>query len=181
MIKTVLLFALTAAAVGCGASPYPQFAAGSQLTEDTRIAVKNLHQVTDNLYRSGHLNASDMDELKQLGITKIISLEDYDPSAAEQEQTAAVARGIDFKWMPMDSYDKPTVEQIESTHEEIRANEGGKTLVHCFRGSDRTGITVAAWRMVEQQWTKQRAVTELRSLGHTRVLYWWDDVLDHFE
>lgn len=34
------------------------------------------------------------------------------------------------------------------------------TLVHCLHGSDRTGVVIAAYRMVVQGWSKERSIDE---------------------
>jgi protein tyrosine/serine phosphatase len=41
-------------------------------------------------------------------------------------------------------------------------------LVHCFHGSDRTGVVIAMYRMVVQQWPRKKAIAELTDprLGH---------------
>jgi protein-tyrosine phosphatase len=39
-------------------------------------------------------------------------------------------------------------------------------LVHCKHGSDRTGVVVAAYRIVVQGWSKEDAIRELRDGGY---------------
>jgi len=39
-------------------------------------------------------------------------------------------------------------------------------LVHCWRGSDRTGAVVAAYRIAFQGWTREQAIDELVNGGY---------------
>jgi protein tyrosine/serine phosphatase len=39
-------------------------------------------------------------------------------------------------------------------------------LVHCFHGSDRTGVVIAMYRMVVQNWPRERAIGELIDPRH---------------
>jgi protein tyrosine/serine phosphatase len=43
-------------------------------------------------------------------------------------------------------------------------------FIHCLHGSDRTGLVVAAYRIVEQGWTREAALDELRGFGfHAKI------------
>ena len=35
-------------------------------------------------------------------------------------------------------------------------------LIHCWHGSDRTGVIVASYRIVFENWTKEQAIEEMR-------------------
>jgi tyrosine-protein phosphatase SIW14 len=39
-------------------------------------------------------------------------------------------------------------------------------LVHCARGSDRTGVVIAMYRIIFQNWTKEEAIKEMRDGGY---------------
>ena len=43
---------------------------------------------------------------------------------------------------------------------------GDKVLVHCYHGSDRTGITVAMYRILVQNWTIEHAKIEMQDGGY---------------
>lgn len=46
-------------------------------------------------------------------------------------------------------------------------------LIHCWHGSDRTGIVCAAYRIVMQNWSPEKALAELldERFGHHRTYY----------
>jgi len=43
--------------------------------------------------------------------------------------------------------------------------QAGPVLVHCMQGADRTGVVVAAYRVVAQGWPKEEAIREMRQGG----------------
>jgi len=48
--------------------------------------------------------------------------------------------------------------------------------VHCFHGTDRTGVLCAIYRIVCQNWEKEAAIAEMRLRG----LHWWhQDLIDY--
>ncbi len=46
-------------------------------------------------------------------------------------------------------------------------------LIHCWHGSDRTGVAVAMYRIVFQNWSKSQAINELMKpeFGHHYNVY----------
>ena len=171
--------ALSLLTFGCGTAPAPSDTAargrGDQPSEND---IRNFHTVNADLYRSGSLRVSDVDEIDEMGIKTILSLEaDGDRSnAIRDERAAALRQGLDFTRVPMNGSAKPTIDQINQALDVI-ARADQPVLVHCLHGADRTGIVIAAYRIRHDGWSVTRAIDELRSLGHARNLYWWDDVL----
>lgn len=51
-------------------------------------------------------------------------------------------------------------------------------LIHCWHGSDRTGATKAAYRIVVQGWSKDDAIAELRQpeFGHHED--WYPNIIE---
>ncbi|MEN8190310.1 MAG: hypothetical protein ABFS19_10720 [Thermodesulfobacteriota bacterium] len=42
----------------------------------------------------------------------------------------------------------------------------GSILVHCWYGSDRTGVTIAAYRIIFNNWSKSEALDEMINGGY---------------
>ena len=51
----------------------------------------------------------------------------------------------------------------------VRKNPGKKIFVHCRLGDDRTGMMVAAYRMADEGWTADEAMTEMQHFGFSRA------------
>jgi tyrosine-protein phosphatase SIW14 len=118
----------------------------------------NFFQVSPDLFRAGQPDAGDVTDLKALGIRSILNLRDLHNDAAvkgfSQFQLSRVA-------MEADDVNR---EQVLQALRVIR-DAPKPLLVHCWHGSDRTGVTVAAYRIVFQQWSNQRAIDELKNGG----------------
>ena len=50
----------------------------------------------------------------------------------------------------------------------------GNCYIHCLHGKDRTGMVVAAYRILEQGWSYKRAFREMDEYGfHNFPYFWW--------
>lgn len=116
--------------------------------------------------------------LKDLGIATIVSLEEPgeegQPSASVAlERSAAEAAGLGFLSNPMrnENLRDMTPDQILAWLKAVEANlkaaaRQGPVLVHCAAGHDRTGLVVAYLRITVDHWSVDRAIAEMRALGH---------------
>lgn len=48
----------------------------------------------------------------------------------------------------------------------IRQKENGPFLIHCQHGADRTGVMSAMYRITEQGWSKDAAISEMVNGGY---------------
>ena len=59
-----------------------------------------------------------------------------------------------------------TDDEIIAALKYINAHQAdGPLLVHCLHGSDRTGVVIAMYRIINQGWSKQQAIDELENGG----------------
>ena len=58
----------------------------------------------------------------------------------------------------------PPAEEFREVLAALRSGE--RVLLHCASGADRTGYTVAALRVQDEQWPLERAVEEMRRYSH---------------
>ena len=85
-----------------------------------------------------------------------------------------------FVWLPMSNKKRPKAARIMEALGYMTDATKAPVLLHCRKGSDRTGLTVAAYRMTHDHWTEEQALEETHLYGHGAYLSWWDDVLDEF-
>ena len=52
-----------------------------------------------------------------------------------------------------------------------------KVLVHCYHGSDRTGATIAMYRIIFENWSIEDAVKEMKQGGYGYHIIWKN--IDH--
>ncbi len=123
-------------------------------------------RVCDGIYRGPRL--SDLNELKSLKVHTILNLED-DTGAVSREETAAKGLGIEVINIPMSDITRPRPADLVKAVE-IMGDPGLQPVyVHCRHGRDRTGLAVAAYRILHDGWSVDRADREAIDNGHT----WW--------
>jgi protein-tyrosine phosphatase len=137
-------------------------------------------KVHRDLYRGPHLD--DLDGLKRMGITKILSLQTglqvFFRGKVYAEDEAAEVAGIKLVHVTLDLLRAPSSDQIAHCMVEIgdELQAGGRVYVHCKDGVDRTGFIIASWRVLENRWTKAYAIEEWFKMGfHGRFYFCWPD------
>jgi uncharacterized protein (TIGR01244 family) len=117
------------------------------------------------LYRSAQLHGWGWNVLKRHNIATVINLRPAaeDPEAFREEQSACEGAGVKLIHIPIAKM-PPTEDQIARF---LRAaqSSGGGVMVHCEHGKTRTGMLVAAYRVVFQDWDLERAWGEMIRLG----------------
>ena len=63
----------------------------------------------------------------------------------------------------------------------IIKNRKGPVLLHCWHGSDRTGATVAAYRIVFNNWTKAQAIDEMINGGYGYHINFYPQLIPFIE
>lgn len=130
--------------------------------EDTR----NCYRLSPELYRSGQPGDDGFEALEKLGIKSILNLREYHTDADNAKHTGLRLYHIKL------AAGKVTREELMACLLAI-SNAPKPILVHCWHGSDRTGIVCAAYRIVMQGWTPEQALEELldERFGHHKSYY----------
>lgn len=119
-----------------------------------QVTVNNLFQVSPDVYRSGQPSSTEMLELKKLGIQTVINLRLMHDDRNEVEEA-----GLTSHWIRLRAGHITNKKMIEVL--KLINSSPKPVLVHCWHGSDRTGVVIAMYRMVFQDWTKEQAIAEL--------------------
>jgi tyrosine-protein phosphatase SIW14 len=132
----------------------------------TESDLRNLYKVSDKVYRSKQPSSRAFHELKDLGIESVLNLRSYHTDDGETK-----GLGLSLYRVKM-RVGNVSPDQIFQALE-IIMNSEGPILVHCWNGSDRTGVVIAAYRMVFEGWSKADAIDEFVNggFGHHRMLY----------
>lgn len=120
----------------------------------------NLHKVSDELYRSAQPEEHGMTSAKALGIRTVIALREteLDTALNEAENTQLNMVHIPIvTWNIRQESLLKALKMIDISPKPV--------LVHCRHGADRTGLVVALYRMVYQDWSKARVKDELVNGG----------------
>lgn len=122
--------------------------------------VPNLYKVNKELYRSAQPTAKGMENLKEKGIETIINLRSFHSDRDEIGKTGLAYEHIYMK--PWHAEKKEAIRFLQIVTDSRRT----PVLVHCQKGSDRTGAMVALYRVAVQGWTKDRVIREMTEGGY---------------
>ncbi|MBI5561905.1 MAG: tyrosine-protein phosphatase [Deltaproteobacteria bacterium] len=149
------------------------------------VKISNFREVSPGIYAGARPGKAGIEELKRLGIKTIVDLEndglEGESDDVADERRLAGEAGIRFERVPMNPVLSPKKAQVEAALEYLRDPGHRPVYVHCYRGSDRTGVVVAAWRMRAEGWPVEEAYAEMKRHGHRNILmFWWKDALYEF-
>lgn len=135
----------------------------------------NYHIVDDVLLRGGQPSNSGLRELAKGGIKTIINLrtEDFNKKVINAYRTDQI-RTVHLPFYPYEPQDQLMIDFLK-----IMLNPKHKPVfVHCFHGADRTGVVIAIYRIVVQNWDKEKAIAEMKKRG----LHWWHkNLIDYIQ
>lgn len=124
----------------------------------------NLHRVTPTLWRSSLPDAQGFAAADALGIRTIVNLRPM-PDVVPGPKHATLEHIPVWTWHVTDN----------EIFDFLRiASDPAKqpVLVHCQHGADRTGVMVAAYRVVVQDWSKDDAIREMQRGGYGYHAIW---------
>lgn len=109
------------------------------------MRIRNFDKVDKYLYRSAKLKPVDIMMLKDIGIKKIISLDDE-----LGHEIADICQKLKIKHLilPIDIYDNKSIRGIVNDNLVSTIRKDGPTLVHCRAGKDRTGLVCAIYSLM---------------------------------
>jgi len=162
MTKLLMRFALLMCIVITAASP----AAAEQPARPAEWAtpvqsqhLKNFYRLDDKVYRSAQPDRKGFQELQKLGISNVLSFRDHHSDNDEAKGTAI--RLYRIKMEAGEIRDEQVAEALK-----IIGTADGPVLIHCWHGSDRTGLISAMYRILYQNWSKDAAIDELMKGGY---------------
>jgi protein tyrosine/serine phosphatase len=132
----------------------------------TLEGVPNLHQITPTLYRSEQPTALGFRNLEKLGVRTVINLRAFNSDDDEVRGTALRTERVKILTWNVD--DAHVVDVMRM----LRNPDNGPFLIHCQHGADRTGLMSAMYRILEQGWTADDALAELRDGGYGYHAMW---------
>lgn len=147
-------FLLAACATGPAPEPRPAHWAQPAFAGEA----DNCYRISPDLYRCGQPSAAAMRALEARGIQSIVNLRQYHSDADEVAGTTLALFEV-----PLDAGDLDYPRLVTALRALVVAPK--PVAVHCWRGSDRTGAVVAAWRVAVDGWTPAQAVEEMVTGG----------------
>lgn len=128
---------------------------------------QNLFRVNQNFYRSAQLKSQDVALLQSLGIKTVVSLRSFHDDGKILKDS-----GIKMQRIGINTWNINDQNVIAALRAIKQAEKDGPVLLHCMHGADRTGLVTAMYRIVYQQWDKDKALEELTKGGYGYHSMW---------
>jgi protein-tyrosine phosphatase len=127
----------------------------------------NLYRVSPTLYRGAQFTQSQLAELEKLGILSSVDLRYF--HSDNEELHGSHIQSVRVRTNTWNIGDRAVIAALAAIR---RGEKYGPVLIHCHHGSDRTGLVIAMYRIVYQNWTKDAAIDELRNGGYGYSPIW---------
>jgi protein tyrosine/serine phosphatase len=124
------------------------------------IRIDNFGRIDQNYYRGAQPEGRDYADLAALGVKSVINLTSNDAKA--NEKTMVEGAGMKYFQIPMTTHQPPTPAQLTEFLRIVNDPGGQPVYVHCVGGSHRTGVMTAIYRMNDDSWTADRALSEMK-------------------
>ncbi len=156
MRTAIVLTALTAMATGMAAWLTIE-------TRQNRLVWDHFDVVKRGfLYRSGQLNPDQLDKaIRMYGIRTLVNFQ-LPGQVTERERAAARRLGADFLNLPMPGDGFGEESQFREVLKAIDDPARRPVMIHCARGTCRTGSAVALFRFERDGWTIDDVSAEMR-------------------
>ena len=171
-MRILLLLPIAVLFTACGSNEPPVSQELAASTQD--VAIYNFHQVDPGLYRSGELTPASVKVLaEKYGIKTIVSLDAYtfNSEGKQKEISAAMQYGLSFIWAPLNPVGELDTKKVLNITTRLETLPR-PLIFHCYRGSERTGIVAATYR-IKHGWSFKDAFSEADLYGFSPLFNGW--------
>lgn len=122
----------------------------------------NFYQMSEQVFRSEQPNEELIPLLEKHQIDIVINLRSRD-----KDRTTLAGQALDFVHIPINTWaidEHDLLKVMQSIQKAQRKNQ--KVLLHCYHGSDRTGASIAMYRIVFENWSTEDALKEMKHGGY---------------
>jgi len=133
----------------------------------------NFYQISNDVFRSDQPSNELIPSLKQYNIDTVINLR-------ARNEDAKVLKDQPFNLVHIPIYTwainrEDLLQAMRAIQTAKQHNQ--KVLIHCYHGSDRTGATIAMYRIIFERWSIEDAVKEMKQGGYGFHVIWKN--IDH--
>lgn len=123
---------------------------------------QNFYQISSTVFRSEQPNQQIINDLRKHEIDIVINLRSRD-----QDKIALADNQFKLIHIPIHTWaiDRNDLLQVMREIKNAQNNQQ-KVLIHCYHGSDRTGASIAMYRIIFENWKTEDALNEMRYGGY---------------
>ena len=128
----------------------------------------NFHQISNFVYRSEQPSSELVPYLKQHHIDVVINLRSRD-----KDSFVLSNENFQLHHVPIHTWaiDREDLLEVMLLIQQAQQNNQ-KVLLHCYHGSDRTGASVAMYRIIFEHWPIEQALQEMKHGGYGFHAIW---------
>lgn len=131
-------------------------------------ATHNFYQISPDVFRSEQPSSDLVPLLKQHGISTVINLR-----ARDHDTVILKHQGFDVVHIPIHTWAMNKQDMLKTMQAIQYAKQNNeKILIHCYHGSDRTGATIAMYRIIFEDWSIEDATKEMKQGGYGFHVIW---------
>jgi protein tyrosine/serine phosphatase len=122
----------------------------------------NFYKISEDVFRSEQPSNQLIPLIKQNNISVIINLRSKNEDVEVLSQES-----LNLKHIPINTWEINR-DDLLSVMKEIEQAKltNQKALIHCYHGSDRTGASIAMYRIIFENWSTQDALEEMKYGGY---------------
>lgn len=122
----------------------------------------NFYKISNTVFRSEQPDAAMFSQLQQQNIDIVINLRHRD-----KDQTIFSNQPIQLVHIPINTWaiNRQDLLKVMQTIQAAQKNQH-RVLVHCYHGSDRTGASIAMYRIIFENWSTADALNEMKHGGY---------------
>ena len=162
MTKYLVMLSLCISVSGCMTTPALPDAERPQHWGQSIQPVHNFYQISETVFRSEQPDQDLVPSLKAQKIDVIINLR-----SRNQDLKKLPNQGFKLVHIPIHTWaiDREDLLKVMQQIQHAEQNQQ-KVLLHCYHGSDRTGASVAMYRIIFQNWSTADALAEMKYGGY---------------
>lgn len=164
LMSIVVLFLATAVAYGQDAALTEKGGAAVAkrpsiwANKITNTSLTNLYKIDEDIFRCEQPDEKSFKELEKLGIKSVLNLRNKHSDSLFLQDSPLQCFKVNME--AKDITDDEMILALKALKDAPKP-----IVVHCKHGADRTGVVIAMYRVIFQDWTKEKAIGELKYGG----------------
>lgn len=175
MLPIIMIFFSFFILTNCSAQPINKTSDSKKWAVPIKVqGADNFYKVSETLFRSEQPTEDGMKNIEAFGIGTVISLRSRQKDVELAKNTELNLIHVSMRaWNPKYEDAVKVMYFLNPNNPETNKKP---ILIHCYHGADRTGMMVALYRMVYQNWEREEALNEMQNGGYGYHSMWKDIV-----